>query len=125
VQEDASPDKVLAQLAAPVTYHEPRAKKMRAVRRKLVSVSSLHNQVAALVVEQNTAIDALEYTVSRAEERIDAVHTQLSDAAPRIYRTWGRRVRNKLVPQSLPAKLRCCLAALIVGNIGLVYFGFL
>lgn len=117
--------RVLQQLAAPQTYHEPRAKQMRAVRRKLLAVSSLHSQVAKLVDAQSSSIDALDYRVSRSEERVDAVRKQLYDAAPRVYQTWPRSLRNYFVPHSLSARLRCGLVGLIIGNVALIYIGFL
>lgn len=123
---EVEPRGVLQQLAAPQTYHEPRAKQMRAVRRKLLAVSSLHSQVAQLVDAQSSSIDALDASVARSEDRVDTVRAQLSDAAPRVYHTCSRRLRNYFLPHSLSARLRCGLVGLIIGNVVMIYlFGLL
>ncbi len=96
------------------------------VQAQLARVSELFASVLEMVAEHGDKLDILERNVYRAEVRIDASADQLSDAAPRTYRTRQHFFLESIgFPRSRPARFRLAFFALVAVNVllALVFLG--
>jgi hypothetical protein len=84
------------------------------IQRDLELVSRMYDVVTVLVANQSVLIGALERNASTIRTRIDASADELSDAAPRVYRS----VRWRCC--SMGARLRCIVAVALLVNLVLV-----
>lgn len=94
---------------------------MSAIERQLHTISTLYSRVGELVARQSRPIGDIEQNIGAIEARVDASYDQLHDAAPRAYRTRQWRWYRQYVPQSLPARMRACLACMLCANLLVVY----
>lgn len=93
------------------------ANELRMIETKLEEISYLYSVVNVMLQHQSGKLDVLERNVDSISIRIDASEAELSDAAPRQYRTNRWRWYWMCTPNSLSARLRCALCALLVANV--------
>lgn len=114
-------------LLAQAPKQETRTAALTGVARRLQIVSTLYDTVCAMIQQQGHTLDILERNVTRIQLRVDASENELTDAAPRTFRTRRRQWLQRIpcLPRSLPARLRCCVALLVFVNLALFFFGYL
>lgn len=89
-----------------------RAPELERIERQLNEVAVLSEIVREQVLQQMPLVNSLERNVETLTTRLDASSRELEDAAPRIYHSARRNY--DCWPRSMIARLRCCIAALVV-----------
>jgi len=100
-----------------------RVPELETIARSLEQVAELTDIVREQVLQQMPLVNSLERNVETLTMRLDASRHELEDAAPRVYHSMRRNY--DCLPRTMAARLRCCIVAVVLTHLLLIFGGII